>query len=58
MLYNLYTYVHGNWDMCFWTLMSVLVAVVMVVMLLGHIFNQRKRQKDFEKRMENSQEES
>lgn len=58
MLYNLYTYAHENLDMCFWTLMSVLVAVVMVVMLLGHIFNQRKRQKDFEKRMENSQEES
>ncbi|MDE7325808.1 MAG: hypothetical protein K2N63_05975 [Lachnospiraceae bacterium] len=58
MLYNLYTYAHGNWDMCFWTLLSVLVAVIMVVMILGHTLNQWKRQKDFEKKMEHSQEES
>lgn len=49
MLYNLYTFGHEI-GICFWTLLSVPVAVLMVIMGLVHWHNQRKREKKYEDR--------
>lgn len=50
MLYNLYTFSHEALGACFWTFLSLIVAAVMVVMAVGHWFNQRRRRKKFENR--------
>lgn len=49
---QLYELIHSSLGMCFWTGMSVIVALGMVVMGLVHGRNQKKRDKDFEKDLE------
>lgn len=53
MLYNLYTFSHETWNLCFWTLLSAPVAAAMVVMILIHGHNQKKRRKDFDRELDN-----
>lgn len=49
---QLYEFIHSTFGICFWTGMSLIVALVMVIMGLVHGHNQRKRDKDFEKEMD------
>lgn len=49
MLYNLYHFVHNSLGLHFWDLPAILVGVVMIVMLIVHVYNQRRREKKFEK---------
>lgn len=49
---QLYEFLHSSFGMCFWTGMSLIVALGMVVMGLVHGHNQKKRDKDFEKDLE------
>lgn len=49
---QLYEFIHSTFGICFWTGMSLIVALVMVIMGLVHGRNQRKRDKDFEKEMD------
>jgi cytochrome c-type biogenesis protein CcmH/NrfF len=37
--------------MCFWTLPALLLGVVMLIMGLVHGHNQKKREKEFEEKM-------
>ena len=47
MLYDFYYFVHNSLGLHFRDLPAILVGVIMVVMLIVHTHNQRKREKDF-----------
>lgn len=47
MMIRLYEICHGSWGMCFWTPFALLVGVLMIVVVLVHCRNQKKREKDF-----------
>lgn len=51
MWYNLYEFLHEAWDMCFWTLPAIIVAVIMVIVGVVHWRKQKKREEAFEKRL-------
>lgn len=48
MLYNFSYFVHNNLGLHFWDLPALLVGVIMIVMLIVHTHNQKKREKDFD----------
>lgn len=48
MLYNLYYFVHNSLGLHFWDLPAILVGAVMIVMLIVHTHNQKKREKKFD----------
>jgi len=50
---NLYDFVHDTLGMCFWTLPALIVAAAMIVIGLCHRHKQKKRQKNFDKKLEN-----
>lgn len=52
MLYNLYNFIHDTLGMHFWTPFSTIVVIIMVVVCLVHLRNQKKREKNFEKKMQ------
>jgi len=52
MFYDLYIFDHNILHICFWTLPAIIVGLVMVIMAVTHNRNQKKREKDFEKEME------
>ncbi|MCM1561090.1 MAG: hypothetical protein NC123_16350 [Butyrivibrio sp.] len=49
---QLYELIHHSFGVCFWTGMSLIAALAMVIMGLVHGHNQKKRNKDFEKDLE------
>ena len=48
MLYNFSYFVHNSLGLHFWDLPALLVGVIMIVMLIVHTHNQKKREKDFD----------
>lgn len=52
MWLDLYEFTHDTLGMCFWTLPALITAGIMVIVGLVHWRNQRKRDKEFEERME------
>lgn len=48
MLYDLFYFVHDSFGLHFWDLPALLVGAVMVVMLIVHTRNQKKRENDFD----------
>lgn len=48
MLYNLFQFTHNSLGMHFWDLPALLTAVIMVITLIVHTRNQKKREDDFE----------
>lgn len=52
MLYNLYETIHDSLGLCFWDLPAVLVGIIMIVVFAVHKHNQKKRQDEFEKDLE------
>ncbi|WP_251386697.1 hypothetical protein [Mediterraneibacter agrestimuris] len=48
MLYDFSYFVHNSLGLHFWDLPALLVGAVMIVMLIVHTHNQRKREKDFD----------
>ena len=52
MLYNFSYFVHNSLGLHFWDLPALLVGVIMIVMLIVHTHNQKKREKDFEEELD------
>lgn len=48
----LYDFLHNNLGTCFWLFPSFLVGVAMVVMGLTHSYRHKKREREFEERLE------
>lgn len=48
MLYDFSYFVHDSLGLHFWDLPALLVGAVMIVMLVVHMRNQKKREKDFD----------
>lgn len=48
MLYNLFNFIHETLNLHFWDLPTLLIGVIMIIMLIVHTHNQRKREKKFE----------
>ena len=48
MLYNFSYFVHNSLGLHFWDLPALLGGVIMIVMLIVHTHNQKKREKDFD----------
>lgn len=48
MLYDFSYFVHNNLNLHFWDLPSLLVGAVMIVMVVVHMHNQKKREKNFD----------
>lgn len=48
MLYNLFNFIHETLHLHFWDLPTLLIGVIMIIMLIVHTHNQRKREKKFE----------
>lgn len=44
----MHTYFHTTFGFCLWDLLAVVVLAAMVVVLVLHIYKQRRREKDFE----------
>ncbi len=57
MLYNLYHYIHNNLGLHFWDVPAILVGVILIIMLIVHVFNQKRRDKKYEKAREEKLEE-
>lgn len=49
MLYNFYEFAHNSIGVHFWDLPALLVGVVLIVVLIVHSRNQKKRDDDFDK---------
>lgn len=52
MLYDLFYFIHNNLSLHFWDLPALLIGVIMVIMVIVHTHNQKKREKDFDKARE------
>ena len=52
--YNLYTFDHEVLHIHFWDLPAFLIAAIMVIMVLVHHHNQKKRDKEFQEKLEQS----
>lgn len=52
MLYQLYQFVHNSLGICFWDLPALFIGVIMIIVVVGHRHKQKKREKDFEKDLE------
>lgn len=52
MLYNLYHYIHNNLGLHFWDVPAILVGVILIIMLIVHVFNQKRRDRKYEKARE------
>lgn len=48
MLYDFSYFVHNSLGLHFWDLPALLTGVVMIIMLIVHTHNQRKREKKFD----------
>ena len=48
MLYNFYYFVHNSLGLHFWDLPALLVGVIIIVRVVVHTHNQKKREKDFD----------
>lgn len=48
MLYDFSYFVHNSLNLHFWDLPTLLVGAVMIVMVVVHIHNQKKREKNFD----------
>lgn len=48
MLYDFSYFVHDSLGLHFWDLPALLVGAVMIVMVVVHMHNQKKREKDFD----------
>lgn len=48
MLYNFYEFAHNSLGIHFWDLPALVAAVALVVVLIVHSRNQKKRENDFE----------
>ena len=48
MLYNFYEFVHNSIGVHFWDLPALLVTVILVIVLIVHSRNQKKRENSFE----------
>lgn len=49
MLYNFYEFAHNSIGVHFWDLPALLVGVILIVVLIVHSRNQKKRDDDFDK---------
>ena len=48
MFYNLYNFTHSRLGMHFWDLWTLVLAVLLIVVLIVHSRNQKKREDKFE----------
>lgn len=48
MFYNLYNFTHSSLGMHFWDLWTLVLAVLLIVVLIVHSRNQKKREDKFE----------
>ena len=48
MLYNLYQFVHNSLGLHFWDIPALLVAVAMIIVIMVHGHNQKKRENKYE----------
>lgn len=48
MLYDFSYFVHDSLGLHFWDLPALLVGAVMIVMVVVHVLNQKKREEDFD----------
>lgn len=48
MFYNLYQFTHNSMGMHFWDLWTLVLAVLLIVVLIVHSRNQKKREDKFE----------
>lgn len=48
MLYNFYEFAHNSIGVHFWDLPALLAAVILVIVLIVHSRNQKKREDNFE----------
>lgn len=49
MWYDFYEFVHSSMGMHFWDLPTIIVGVLIIVMLVVHTLNQKKREDRFDK---------
>ncbi len=51
MWLDLYHFLHETWNMCFWTLPALILAVLMVIIGCVHRRNTKKREEAYEKKL-------
>lgn len=52
MLYNFYMYLHNTLHLCFWEFTALLLGALMIIMIIVHRHNQKKREQEFIKEFE------